>query len=71
VFLRSHNLNVLMIEKADIRASITVECPFNGVQFKVFLYFNVNFQGFEVINFSVQFSKFKIFLSLIIKSTAP
>jgi len=71
VFLRSHNLNVLTIEKTDSRASITVECLFNGVQFKVFLFFNIKLQGFEVINFSVQFSKFKIFLSLITKSSVP
>ena len=60
-----------MIEKTDIRVTITVEPPFNGLQFKVFLSFNIQFLGFKVSNFSIQFSKFQIFLSLIFKPTAP
>jgi hypothetical protein len=69
--LFSYELAVLTIEKKDIRATIALEPLFHGLQFKVFLSFNIQFQGFKVSNFSIQFPKFKIFLSLIVKSTAP
>jgi hypothetical protein len=54
-----------MTEKTDIRATIELEPPFNGLQFKVF--FNpliYQFQGFEVSNFSIQFPKFNDFPQL-------
>ena len=43
MFLRSHNLDVLKIEKTDIRATITVECPLKGLQLKAFFFYNLIF----------------------------
>jgi hypothetical protein len=48
-----------------------VEPPFNTPQFKNFPSFNVQFQSLKVNNLSVKLPPFKIFLSLLFKSTVP
>jgi len=34
MFLRTHNINDLTTDKTDIRATIAVEIPHNGLQFR-------------------------------------
>jgi len=61
VFLRSHNINFLTSEKTDIRATIAVEIPHNGLQFKFFYPIILSFRDLKsvisVFNFpSLKFS---------------